>query len=366
MISNHEGWQYILGEHGGRLPLKICALPEGTIVKPGTSVMSIENTDPKVPWLTNYVESLLMHCYSMTTTATISYHIYKTIKFYCDLAGETVSPVHLNDFGLRGASSLSTAETCGIGHLLIFQGTDNIPAIEKARWYYNANVCGGSVIAAEHSTITSWGIDHEGEAYRHIIEETDRRFGNDKIISIVCDGYDQIGAVKKYFCGELKELILSRKGKIVIRPDNGWPPTISSQILDLLWESYGGITNKNGYKVLNPKVGMIYGDHIDQEMVDDILFKVVRTHKFAPSNIIFGSGGALLQKFDRDTCNFAIKCSAIKRNGIWYDVKKTTQGKESKSGRFNLPVVYENGELVREEDFNTIKKRIINGNGMIQ
>jgi nicotinamide phosphoribosyltransferase len=356
---NREGWKHILNDCNGALPLRIYALPEGTVVKPGTPVLAIKNTDESVPWLTNYVESLLMHCYAMTNTATISYDIYKRIKKYCDLAGETVSPFHLNDFGLRGASSLTSAELCGLGHLLIFQGTDNIPAIEKAHWYYNSNVCGGSVIAAEHSTITSWGQSYECKAYRHIIEESDKRFGDSTTISLVCDSYDWRHAVKEYFCKELKDLILSRKGTIVVRPDTGFPPEVSTEIINMLWDSYGGTINDNGYKVLDPHIKIIYGDGIDGEMISRILHDVVTIHKFAPSNIIFGSGGAILQKHNRDTLRFAIKCSAIKRNNQWIDVCKTTEGKQSKAGRFDLPLVYENGNLLIEESIITIRNRIL-------
>lgn len=235
---NREGWEYIIREYHGNLPLRIYALPEGTIVKPGTPVLAIENTDDRVPWLTNYVESLLMHCYAATNTATISYDIYKCIKKYADVAGEQVSPFHLNDFGLRGASSLTSAELCGLGHLLIFQGTDNNPAVEKARWYYDTDICGFSVIAAEHSTITSWGQDHECEAYKHIINEADRRFGNAITISLVIDSYDWKHAVDEYFCGELKELILNRQGKVVLRPDSGDHTIHAPEILQQLWK-YG-------------------------------------------------------------------------------------------------------------------------------
>lgn len=355
---NRDGWMKIVNDHNGQLPIKIYALPEGTIVKPGTPVLAIENTDESLPWITNYVESLLMHCYAMTNTATISYSIYKTIKRYADLAGENVSSFHLNDFGLRGASSLSSAEICGIGHLLIFAGTDNIPAIEKARWYYNAPVSGGSVIAAEHSTITSWGQNNELDAYIHIITEADKLYGDDCTISLVCDSYDWEHAVSQYFCKDLKPLILNRRGTIVVRPDNGNPPDVSLIILNYLWYAYGGAINDLGFKVLDSHIRVIYGDGIDNEMIDKILNLVVNENKFAPSNIIFGSGGALLQKHNRDTNRFVIKCSAIKRNNEWIDIQKTTIGKESKSGKFDLPLVYEHGKLLIEEDLPTIRNRI--------
>lgn len=351
---NVEGWNYIVKNHGGNLPLNIWALPEGTIISPGTPVLAIENTDPKVPWLTNYVESILMHCYAMTNTATISYAIYNTIKKYCDLAGDTVSPFHLNDFGLRGASSLESAELCGIGHLLIFLGTDNLPAIDKARWYYNSDVCGYSVIAAEHSTITSWGKDCELDAYKHILTNVAKP--NDTV-SLVIDSYDWRHVLNQYFCNDLSDIILNRPGKTVLRPDSGDPVKVSLEVLQTLWDRYGGIINSKGYKVLDPHLGMIYGDGININSIDEIL-KTITDAKFSPSNIIFGCGGNLLQNHNRDTLRFAIKCSEITINNTKIPIQKTTIGKESKSGRFNLPLVYSNGKLLIDEDLSTIRKRI--------
>lgn len=351
---NREGWRYILNEYGGKLPLRIYALPEGSIIKPGTPVMAIENTDEKVPWLTNFVESLLLHAYAATNTASISYDIYKMINEFCDLCGEKVLPVHLNDFGLRGASSLMSAELCGIGHLAIFTGTDNIPAMDKIRWYYGGGVKGVSVMAAEHSTIMAWGKDNELEAYRHIIGSAP----DDAYVAVISDTYDWRHAIKEYFCKELKEQILARKGTVVIRLDSGVPWDVSREAIHMLWEAYGGTINEEGYKVLDPHIRLIYSDGINADSIEEILHAIVELEEFATSNIIFGCGATLIQNHNRDTCNVAIKCSAVKRNNVWYDVHKTSTDKVSKGGRFDLPLVYENGKLLIEEDFDTIRKRI--------
>jgi len=359
---NTEGWEYILNRYGGYLPLKIYALPAGTIIKPGTPVMAVENTDPKCFWLTNYIESILMHCWAMTTTATISYDIFKVIKKYSDMAGEQVSPFHLNDFGVRGVSSFQSAELNGTGHLAIFQGTDNLPAIKFIKDNYTDRIiAGASVIAAEHSTITSWGKDHEIDAYRHIITTSDKTYNpnTDKfiIISLVCDSYDWRHAVKEYFCKELKDQILNRNGKVVVRPDNGNPPEVTLEILNLLWDSYGGSINKNGYKVLDPHIGVIYADAMDSEGINNVL-KTITDSKFAPSNVIFGSGGGLLQKYNRGTLRFAFKLNELTINNQKVPICKKTPGKENKSGRFDLPLIYENGKILITESFTDIRNRI--------
>ena len=36
--------------HGGRLPLEIRAVPEGTVLPTGNVLFTVENTDPKVHW----------------------------------------------------------------------------------------------------------------------------------------------------------------------------------------------------------------------------------------------------------------------------------------------------------------------------
>lgn len=201
---NYNDWLYIVDQHDGYLPIRISALPAGTIVKPGTPCMTIENTDPALPWLTNYMESILMHAWAMTTTATISYASYKIIKNYCDKTGEVVSPFALNDFGLRGASSLESAMLNGIGHLAVFQGTDNLPAIKFIKDNYTDHTFAGySVYAAEHSTVTSYGKENELEAYKSIISNAPENM----TVAVVIDSYDWRYALDNYFCNELVNLI---------------------------------------------------------------------------------------------------------------------------------------------------------------
>jgi nicotinamide phosphoribosyltransferase len=165
-----------------------------------------------------------------------------------------------------------------------------------------------------------------------------------------------------------------------VRPDSGYPPQISVDVLKSLWNSFGGTVNAEGYKVLDPHVGVIYGDGIDIESIDRILFNVVDLNGFAPSNIVFGCGGALLQQVNRDTQQFAFKCSAAQINGKWVDIWKdpvTDTGKASKRGRqfllkeegvyrtSNNPwespqdvmqVVFENGVIRKTYTFDEVRK----------
>jgi nicotinamide phosphoribosyltransferase len=261
--------------------------------------------------------------------------------------------------------------------LVNFLGTDTLAGIQYAMNYYDSGVCGYSVLAAEHSTVTIYGKENEAEAYRTFLA-----LNPDGVVAIVSDSYDLYNAVKNIYGKQLKEQILARSGKLVIRPDSGYPPEVCTKTLELLWDAFGGTTNSRGYRVLNPKVGVIYGDGINREMIGEIL-KAVTEAGFSTENVVFGMGGALLQQVNRDTCNFAFKCSAGRGDGDWFDVYKdpvTDTGKRSKRGRLDLlrkddsfvavregeklngyepqlVTVFENGELVREWNFDQIRAR---------
>lgn len=360
---NEDGWIDLYQAYKGCLPLRVYQLPAGTIIKPGTPCMAIENTDDRFPWLTNFVESITLHPWGMTTTATKSYDIYKVIKKWADRTGEEVSPYHLNDFGVRGTTSLQSSMLNGVGHLAIFRGTDNLPAIKFIKDNYTDHaMVGESVIAAEHSTIMAWGPEREGIAYRHIIEESDRLYSNNGenfiIISIVIDTYNWKNALDKYFCGELVDLIKNRNGRITIRLDSGDLQNGAVYTLWKLWDHYGGTVNEKGYKILDPHVGIIIGDGVIANSIDKI-YNYIYNEGFGIGNIIFGCGGEILQKINRDTLNVAIKLSEVKINDQVIPMCKTSSGKVSKAGRFdNLELIYENGVLLKDESFTDIRKRI--------
>lgn len=376
---NYDGWNYIGDELNGYLPIRIKAVPEGMVIPNRNVLMTVENTDPKTPWLTNFIEPLLLQVWYPCTVATLSREIRKLLLGYASRTGETVSPFHLNDFGFRGVSSVESAGLGGSAHLLSFMGTDNLEGINYAMEYYHAPVCGFSVMAAEHSTITAYGRDNEVKAYKDIIDKTP----DSGTVSIVCDSYDAINAVDVIFGRMLRDKIMNRTGKVVIRPDSGDPVVMANTVLEILWNRFGGKINDKGYKVLDPHVGVIYGDYIGHEMINKIMEQVVVKSKFAPSNIIFGMGGALLQKVNRDTLGMSFKCSAMCSNGVWKDVykqPKTDPFKNSKRGRLRLGkicggkgcyetfplesgtqdelvTVFENGKLMVDYNFDEIRKR---------
>ena len=199
-----------------------------------------------------------------------------------------------------------------MAHLMNFWGSDTLPGKRGVNKYYHGNQDKTptllSVYAAEHSTVTSYGEENELFAYRELL----RRVPADQIASIVIDSYDAMRAVDEYFGKdpELKYLVrVERTGKTVLRPDSGDPVEMSVKVLKSLWNNYGGTLNANGYKVLDPHVGVIYGDYISKDMINQIRGQVVGVHQFAPSNILFGMGGALIQKVNqvraRSTCDMS-------------------------------------------------------------
>jgi nicotinamide phosphoribosyltransferase len=351
-IYNKAGWERLLTVHGGRLPVIIKAVPEGITVPTRNVLMTIENTDPELPWMTNYVETLLSMLWYPTTIATQSREMKKLVLRYLK---ETGSPelvdFKVHDFGFRGSTSVESAGIGGSAHLVSFMGTDTFQGIRVAKKYYGEAMAGFSIPAAEHSTITSWGKDGEAAAYQNMLTEFPTG-----LVAVVSDSYDIFKATKEIWGGTLKEQVLARDGTLVVRPDSGYPPDVVLTVLELLSTTFGVSENTKGYKVLNPKVRVIQGDGIDYEMIGTILERM-KNAGWSADNVAFGSGGGLLQKVDRDTQKFAFKCSAAEVDGVWRDVMKspvTDPGKKSKAGRLTLvQIPGANGpeyHTMREED----------------
>lgn len=333
-LFNAAGWRHVLERHGGRLPVRIRAVPEGTRVPTGNVLMTVENTDPACWWLTNYLETILTHVWYPSTVATLSAHVKSMIKSYLKYTGGPMGglPFMLHDFGFRGASSVESAGIGGAAHLVNFVGTDTVRAIEVAMEYYGAGVCGFSVPATEHSVMTAMGPDGEQKVFEHMIDQYPGG-----ILSVVSDSYDIFGACERIIGTALKDKILRRDGVFVVRPDSGDPVPTVLRILAILGDKFGHGENAAGYKVLNPKVRVIWGDGLEPDTIGEIL-KCMAGAGWGAENIVFGMGGGLLQKVNRDTQRFAFKSSAQCRGGVWHDIfkKPKDESKTSKKGRLSL------------------------------
>ena len=387
----------------GFLPIIIKALPEGTLVPIGIPVLTIINTMPKFFWLTNYFETLLSNIlWKPITSATTAFQYRKKFEEYAEKTGYDKSFIQWqgHDFSFRGMSGNEDALLSGAGHLLSFIGTDTIPAIDFLEMYYNADsdkeLIGGSVPATEHSVMCMGVREHEIETFRRLITEIYSK----GIVSIVSDTWDFWKVMTEYL-PSLKNEILSRDGRVVIRPDSGNPVKIicgdmetpHSLITDaqqkgayeLLWDTFGGTINEKGYKVLNPKVGLIYGDSITLKKQNEIL-ELLEKKGFSVSNLVLGIGSYTYQYVTRDTFGFAMKATWGQVNGVAKDIfknpktdsgfKKSAKGllmvykengilklkdqctsEEENSGL--LEVVFKNGELIKDFTLSEIRNRLL-------
>ncbi|WP_408950663.1 nicotinate phosphoribosyltransferase [Lysobacter sp. Hz 25] len=334
---NEAGWRYIVDTHGGLLPIRIRAVPEGTVVPTHQALVTIESTDPQAYWVPSYLETLLLRLWYPVTVATISWHAKQTIRQFLERTSDDPEgqlPFKLHDFGARGVSSTESAAFGGAAHLVNFLGTDTVSGLLLARRYYHEPMAGYSIPAAEHSTITSWGREHEVDAYRNMLTQ----FGKPgAIVAVVSDSYDIFHAIREHWGKTLRDEVIASGATLVVRPDSGDPVDVVHQCVSMLDEAFGHTVNGKGYKVLN-HVRVIQGDGINPTSIRAILERIT-SYGYATDNLAFGMGGALLQRLDRDTQKFALKCSAARIDGEWIDVYKdpiTDKGKSSKRGRMTL------------------------------
>lgn len=387
---NYEGWMYIAKDLGGKLPVRIRAVPEGSVVPTSNILVGIESTDPKVFWVVSWIETMLLRVWYPINVATRSHKIRQIILEALQVSAddpEAEINFKLHDFGSRGVSSQESAMIGGAAHLVNFMGSDTVVGIRCANKFYNTKMAGFSIPAMEHSSVTSWGRENEVEAYRNMLNKTAKPGG---LIAAVSDSYNLWNACSTIWGEQLKEEVIKSGATVVIRPDSGHPPAVVLRTAQLLDEKFGSVINKKGYKVLN-NVRILQGDGINENSIQEILNNLL-DHGFSASNIAFGMGGALLQQHNRDTLKFAMKCSHIYRTvdgkETSVDVYKdpiTDHGKVSKSGRLDLirdmsgnwstvtlgdkdhhllsvmDLVYENGEILKEYTFDEIRSRAKGG-----
>ena len=380
-VFNRSGWELIVRKHGGKLPVRIRAVPEGSLVPTRNVLFTVENTDPECAWITNYLESLLVQVWYPMTVATNSWHCRAVLESYLRRTAESCDHLQfqLHDFGFRGVSSVESAGLGGAAHLVNFAGTDTIAGILTARQFYGAAMAGFSIPATEHSTMTTWGRQGETEAVRNVMN-----YVPSGGLAVVVDSYDIWNMLDNVIGGELKGLVEARQeqgGFLVVRPDSGDPRKILRRVFDILAEKFGYSTNSKGFKVLPDFIRIIQGDGISYDSLGDIL-ESVSSAGWSTENLTFGSGGALLQRLDRDTQKCAYKCSHAVVGGQEREVFKdpvTDPGKKSKKGRLVLVregeawltvreeergdredllvTVFEDGEMVRTWDWDEVKSR---------
>jgi nicotinamide phosphoribosyltransferase len=321
----------------GHLPIKVKALPEGTLVPIKVPVLTIYNTNPDFYWVTNYLETLISNLlWKPMTSATIAFQYKKVLtEWALKTNPEAKDFVYWqgHDFSMRGMDSIDAVVSSGLGHLTSFYGSDSLPAIYGARKYYGAEgFVAGSVPATEHSVMCAGGKEDEVATFRRLLATYPKG-----IISVVSDTWDLWKVCTEHLV-TLKEEILARDGKLVIRPDSGDPVDIlcgipdatpltkdklqyrtltgdiswkeQKGVIELLWDVFGGTVNEQGYKVLDPHIGAIYGDSITIDRANEICTRL-EAKGFASTNVVLGVGSFTYQYNTRDTFGFAMKATYV-------------------------------------------------------
>lgn len=355
---NNVGTEHIADLHDlGYLPIKIMALPEGSVYSLKVPCLVIFNTDERFFWLTNYLETILStNVWGMCTSATTANEYKKLLTAYALQTDGNTDFVNWqgHDFSFRGMFGAEAAVMSGAAHLLSFTGTDTIPAIDFLEDYYNANsdleLVGGSVAATEHSVMCAGGMDNELETFRRLIQD----IYPSGIVSIVSDSWD-FWQVMTDFTVKLKAQILARDGKVVFRPDTGCPVKMicgdeeaekgspeRKGAIECLWDVFGGSFSQMGYKVLDPHVGLIYGDSITIERAKAIC-EGLKAKGFATTNVVFGIGSYTYQYVTRDTDGFAVKATFAKIAGEDREIFKAPKtGDGTKNSAKGLVAVFKN------------------------
>ena len=311
----------------GYLPLEIRAVAEGTRVPTRVPMLTIENTDPRFFWLTNALETLMSaELWQPTTSATIAARYREILDGYAEKTTGSTEGVQFqgHDFSMRGMEGMDAAAASGAGHLLSFVGTDTIPAILFHERYYGANVetelVGTSIPATEHSVMCAYGQDEIG-AFRRLITEV-HPGGFISIVSDTWDLWQVIGEVLP----TLRDEVLERDGRVVIRPDSGDPVLIMTGdpqaeglarvgVVEALWDIFGGTVNELGYKVLDSHIGAIYGDSITMARAEEISRRLM-DKGFASTNAVYGIGSYTYQYQTRDTFEMALKATWVQIDGV--------------------------------------------------
>jgi nicotinamide phosphoribosyltransferase len=347
---NGVGSDHIRDLHGyGHLPLRFRALPEGTVTPLGVPYLTVENTDSRFFWLTNYIETdMSAALWQPITSATTAWRNRCLLDERADASGVDLTAVDWqgHDFSARGMAGMAAASPSGAAHLLSFTGTDSLSSLDWIDRFYpgspEGTVIGGSVPATEHSVMTSGGPEGEMATFERLLD-----LYPNGIVSVVSDSFDLFQVLTE-FLPKLKERIISRDGKLVIRPDSGDPELIlcgdpsapegspdRKGVVNLLAETFGAQENAAGYRELDPHVGVIYGDSINFERAGSITANLMR-QGYVSTTAVFGFGSYTYQFVTRDTFSLAVKATWVQVDGQGRDIFKdpaTGAGKRSAKGR---------------------------------
>lgn len=328
----------------GYLPIRIKALPEGSLCPIRVPALTFINTDPRFFWLTNYFETLISTTLWLPMTSATSARLYKKeLVRHAEKTGfsrDIILEFLCHDFSMRGMAGVEAAIMSGMAHMTSFIGSETIPAIGALEKYYNADaekeLIAATVPATEHSVMCAGGKEDEFETFKRLITEV----YPSGFVSIVSDTWDFWKIMTDYL-PRLKDTILARDGRVVIRPDSGdpvdiicgfrevpqaphgytYPLHVRKGAYEILWDIFGGTVNEKGYKVLDPHIGMIYGDSITLDRQKRI-YERLEEKGFAATNLVLGVGSYTYQYKSRDSLGFAMKATWCQVNGEGREIFK--------------------------------------------
>lgn len=410
-LSNYLGTDYDVSHFEalhdlGYLPINVKGLPEGTIISEKIPMLTIYNTHPDFFWLPNFLETLISSLiWKPVHSASLAYGYKKVLVKHAEKTDkENIGFVDFqgHDFSFRGMQHPESAISSGLGFLTSFAGTDTISTLQAAKYCYGDENVAFSVPASEHAVMTAYGKENEIDGFRRLIKQYP--IG---ILSLVSDSFNLWDVCTK-FVVELKEEIMARDGKLVIRPDSGDPVDIlcgytvkhwaedhrlesygcpeSKGVIELLWDVFGGTVNEQGYKVLDSHIGAIYGDSITIERADEIC-KRLEAKGFASTNVVLGVGSYSMGYATRDNQGGAVKATYVEVNGVGREIfkdpitddgtKKSATGllavfKNEIDGRYELydhcnwyleqkselKVIYEDGVFYNRTTLTEIRQRL--------
>ncbi|BDZ48988.1 nicotinate phosphoribosyltransferase [Frondihabitans sucicola] len=372
---NEIGSDHVRALHDlGYLPLRVKALPEGTLAPIGVATLTVENTHDAFFWLPNYIETALSaSIWHPSTVATIALEYRDLMEAWAEKTGADPATVDFqaHDFSMRGQASIESAAASSAGHLLSFLGTDSMPTFDFIDRYYPGDNgwVAASVPATEHSVMCIRGEQGELETFEQILDTYPTG-----IVSAVSDGYDLFKVVTEVLPA-LRDRILGRDGRLVIRPDSGDPVDIvtgelfgdtlaelsdtdraartpaEKGVVELLDEEFGHTVNDKGYKVLDTHVGVIYGDSITLDRARRI-FERLEAKGYSSQNVVLGVGSYTYQYLTRDNLGSAVKATWALVDGVPVDIQKDPKtggaGKKSAKGRIALHLDA-TGEIVQTD-----------------
>lgn len=380
----------------GHLPLRIKALREGALVPLGVPYLTMENTHEDFAWFTGYIETILLASMWMPiTNATVAWRSRQLLNARAQVSSD-VSAVDLqgHDFSCRGMEGLPAAAVSSAAHLVSYRGGDTLPTLRYVRDYYGGDngVVMRSCPATEHSVMCAGGEDGEFETFERLIDAYPRG-----ALSIVSDTWNLWRVLQDYL-PRLKDKIMARDGRLVIRPDSGVPELIvcgdpnapegtpeRKGAIRLLDEVFGGAVNQMGYRELDPHIGLIYGDSITYERAATIT-DTLMSQGYASTVLTLGFGAFTYQYQTRDTFGMAVKSTWGKIKGEPRNLFKnpiTDTGKRSATGRLavrtmmngelylvehadaeqearqRLELVFEDGKIVRHQSFAEVRENLL-------